>query len=1059
MKYLISLFFTCISCVPAWAQHCAATVVSAQTGLPVKKAIVTLRPAGLQTFTAENGSFAFNCSQGDSILIEHPAFDRILFVIGKEGLPARITLQPPAAELQAVEVNTGYQKISKERATGSFDNISNSILNQQVSVNILDRLEAVANGLYIDKKTNTTLPRFSIRGLSTIQGPAEPLIVVDNFPYAGDIGNVNPNDVESITILKDAAAASIWGARAGNGVIVITTKKGKYNQPLKIEFNSNISIAEKPDLFAYNNINPADFIDVEQQLFANGHFASDLSSISRPALSPVVEILAAQAAGQLTQQQAQEKITALKQQDLRRDFTKYMYRHAVNKQYALSARGGSGNMNWLFSAGYDDNTGQSFEKYDRLTARVENNYRLGNKIQLQAGLIYTNSNTKAGKPGFNNMTASGGILPIYTSLVDAAGDPVPIMRNYRLPYIDTAGAGKLLNWNFYPVTDNDYTDNSSTANSILANIALTVSVAKGLSADIRYQYESQQTDAKLLYGEQSYAARNLVNSFSSINYNTGIVTYAVPRGGILDITNSDLRSHNIRSQLNYSSTFGNYSLTAIAGFDTRETITKSNSYRTYGYKESTLGSVPVNYTIPYKLFVSGYNDFIPDNRNFEGRNNRFVSMYANAALGYKSRYTWSVSGRRDASNLFGVNTNDKWTPLWSTGLAWEINKESFYKISWLQGLKLRATYGVSGNIDANRSASTVLAYTINSTYTLLPMARIDQFSNRDLRWEKNTMLNIGADFRAFNNRLTGSVEYYRKKGTDLLGYAPVDYTAVPTDNLIKNVAAMKAWGWDIAVNSVNLQGKFNWHTSINLNTNKDRVTDYLLPNRSAVNFLGGGMSISAMEGKPVYALYAYRWGGLSATGDPQGYLDGQLSTDYTKLGGEAYPIDSLQYVGRVMPALFGSVGNTFSYKGISLTIRLGFKFGYYFQRNSIDYGNLFDSRRGHGDYALRWQKPGDEKITHVPAAVYPVQLERDNFYNNSEVLVEKGDHIRLHYITASYDAAKFLKRLHLKQCELYISANNLGVIWRANKHNIDPDYRDGTILPSANTSIGLRISL
>ena len=182
MKFIISLFCACISCISVWAQHCAATVVSAQTGSPVKKAIVTLRPAGLQTFTAEDGSFTFNCSQGDSILIEHPAFDRMIFIINKNSLPSRIALQPLATELQAVEVNTGYQKISKERATGSFENISNSMLNQQVSANILDRLEAVANGLYIDKKTNTTLPRFSIRGLSTIQGPSEPLIVVDNFP-------------------------------------------------------------------------------------------------------------------------------------------------------------------------------------------------------------------------------------------------------------------------------------------------------------------------------------------------------------------------------------------------------------------------------------------------------------------------------------------------------------------------------------------------------------------------------------------------------------------------------------------------------------------------------------------------------------------------------------------------------------------------------------------------------------------------------------------------------------------------------------------------------------
>ncbi|GAB3832880.1 hypothetical protein GCM10028895_51200 [Pontibacter rugosus] len=181
-------------------------------------------------------------------------------------------------------VSTGYQRIPQERATGSFAQVSEATLQEQVSTDILSRLEAVASGVSVDRSRLT--PELMVRGLSTINGPATPLIVVDNFPYEGDIGNLNPNDVESITVLKDAAAASIWGARAGNGVIVITTKKGRFNQPLTVGFNSSVSVSQEPDLSYLQQMKASDFIDVEQFLFEKGYYRGQLASSGRPVLSP-----------------------------------------------------------------------------------------------------------------------------------------------------------------------------------------------------------------------------------------------------------------------------------------------------------------------------------------------------------------------------------------------------------------------------------------------------------------------------------------------------------------------------------------------------------------------------------------------------------------------------------------------------------------------------------------------------------------------------------------------------------------------------------------------------
>jgi TonB-linked SusC/RagA family outer membrane protein len=1031
-----------------------------EKGEPIAGATITVKGTKNATSTDANGHFILKgLDENATLVITGVNIETYeVKVIGRSDL-ATLNVKTKIIEGEGitVSVNNGYQSIPKERATGSFEKVNNQLFNQQVGTTVLDRLETIANGLYVDKKTTQSAPRFSIRGLSSINGPRSPLVVLDNFPYEGDLNNINPNDVESVTILKDAAAASIWGTKAGNGVIVITTKKAKLNQPLRIEFNTNITIGKKPDLFYYNNISPSDFIDVEQFLYDKGFFNSQISSTSRPPLSPVVELLVKKTNGSMPAADVDAKINALRSHDVRNDFNNYLYQSSVNSQNAINLRGGSENIAYLFSAGYDHNTGSLNDKYSRMNIRSENIFRLGKNVQLTAGITWTQSNTSSGHIGYNNLTTASGNLPMYTQLANDAGNPIAVTRQYRQPYIDTAGAGKLLDWNYYPLDDHNHIDNNNRIQSLLGNIGISYKIIKGLTADIKYQYERQSGDNSTIYDQESFRSRDLINYYSQLNRTTGLVTYKVPKGGILTNSNSLLQSHSIRGQLNFSRQWDKHELVAIAGSEIRQILANSSSLRTYGYNNDILSFTPIDYANTYPNFITGSTSFIPNDQAFSSTLNRYVSFYGNAAYTYMEKYSLSLSARRDASNLFGVSTNDKWTPLWSAGIGWDIAKENFYHFKPVSYLKLRATYGFSGNADPSRSGFTVLSYSISSPYTLLPTAMISQFNNPDLRWEKVGMLNLGIDFKAFANRLQGSVEYYQKKGKDLLGFSSVDYTSVPTNRITKNIASMKVHGWDIAINSINIRGPFLWTSNLNFNINKDKVTDYLLTTRSANSYLNGGINISALVGKPVYGVYTYAWAGLDPqTGDPRGYLNGQPSKDYNALLASTYPIDSLKYIGPALPVLFGSLGNTFSYKGISLTVRLAWKGGYYFMRNSINYSNLFGSRQGHGDYALRWQKPGDELNTTVPSMVYPAVSRRDQFYNNTEVLVERADHLRLQYITLDYDFKTAFKRLPFSNLVFYINMNNICIIWRANKHGIDPDYRDNSILPSRNIAFGLR---
>jgi TonB-dependent SusC/RagA subfamily outer membrane receptor len=340
--------------------------------------------------------------------------------------------------------------------------------------------------------------------LSTIQGPKSPLVIVDNFPYAGDIGNINPNDVESITLLKDAAAASIWGTQAGNGVIVITTKKSRYNQKTKVEFNSNITIQDAPNLFYLKTISPNDFVDVETMLFSKNYRFSDTLAPLMPPFSPVYELLFRQKNGQLSQADLATQLQAFRSHDVRDDFSNYFYRKAVNQQYSINLRGGSPAAAWLFAAGWDKNLNNLSADYDRVSLRMNNSFELNRQLTLTTSASILQSSSGSGKPGYGEISAVNGRLPVYSFLADPNGNPLPFYKDYRQGYIDTTGNGKLLDWKYYPLTDYQSYHNNTRIFDWIGNIGLNYKIQPGFDLDLKYQYEQQQTKSTVLYDADSY---------------------------------------------------------------------------------------------------------------------------------------------------------------------------------------------------------------------------------------------------------------------------------------------------------------------------------------------------------------------------------------------------------------------------------------------------------------------------------------------------------------------------------------------------------------------------
>lgn len=968
-------------------------------------------------------------------------------------------LLPADNQLSDVTVSTGYQVLDRTRATGSFDKLDKARLDQQVGKNILDRLEAIGNGLTFDRSTSAT-GKFSIRGTSTIRGPRDPLIVLDDFPYPGDLANINPEDVESITVLKDAAAASIWGTRAGNGVIVITTKKGKKNTPFSASFSASLAFVQKPDLRYEQRISSADALDVEQFLYGKGYYTSLINSSQKPALTPFVELLVLNASGKLSNADLALAKAGFAAHDVYDDFDRYVYKTGVNQQYALSLSGGSEKHSWLVSSGYNRNVDNLDGENSRQNLRLSNSFTLLRNLNLNTVFSYTGGKVTAGQPGIGGILSTSSLYP-YAAFADANGNPLPITKNYRSGYLASPAVAQLLDWSYYPLLDNQYTDNVTRLTDLVASFDLAYKLPLGFRASLKYNIEEQRTTREILQQLGSYYTRNLINSFVQVGAG-GAVSYPIPLGAILDRNEGRLRSQQYRGQLDFNRAWASHRLDALIGLEWRKAQSTGVSGRMYGLDTDKLNTGQVDYTRTFPNSVTGSLAYIPDGNGLSQVANNYFSQFVNMAYTFKDTYTLSASARADASNLFGVATNDKWKPLWSVGLAWDISRMPFFKLGFVDQLKVRYTLGFSGNADPSMSGVNTIRYQVNSPYTQSPYAIFDKYANPDLRWESVRMMNVGLDFSLLKSRLSGSVEYYRKHASDLFGVYPIDYTTGVGTTVLRNVAEIKGNGFDLQLNARILQDSFSWGTTLNLSVYRDKVAKYYLPSVQGSNFVQSNATVSGVEGLPVYSIFSYRWAGLDgATGEPMGFLNGQPSKAYSSIISST-KLPDLVFHGSALPRYFGNMVNDFGFKGFTLSVALSFKFDYYFRRKGIDYTSLFASGSGHADFSNRWKAPGDEAFTQVPSMPYPVSSSRESFYRSAEVLIDRGDHIRIQYINLDYAFEKSLaKKIGLKTLNVFANLANAGIIYRANKHHLDPEYvTSGFNLPPGQTlAFGLRAGL
>ncbi len=1035
-----------------------------EEGKPVAGASVQVKgAAGKGVSTNTDGYFELKGLDENVVLVISGVNieSRELKVSGKTALGDVVVKLKVAEGEEILIISTGYQQLRQEETTGSYSYIDNKLINRSIGSDILSRLEAVTSSLAFIRKDiieeRERHPVLRIRGKNTIYGDESPLIIMDNFPYEGDIYNINPNDIQNVTILKDAAASAIWGARAGNGVIVITTKKGQYRQTSSVNFVSNFTVQQKPDLF-YSPyfMSSQEFIEVERELFNRGFYIPADWTV----FSPAVESL-------FSNNASDEFISGLSKVDFRKEVSRLFYRNGFRQQYALNFKGGGEKYNYFVSGGFDENKATIRRNNDRrITLQTNFAFKPYKSLEFTFGHSFIMAEESPNGIGISSMYSSGkqALLP-YTVFVDQDGNSAAINRSYRQTYVDAAEANGLLNWQYMPYEELYLNDrkNNTLENRIIAGIKY--AIIPSLSTEMKYQFQQTTSDNYQNYHVQSFYARDMVNRFTQSNGSR-----IIPVGAIHQGNGSELTDHSFRMQLNYAKKLaGKHLITGMAGTEIRQKIKERKpGFILYGVNSDILvGQIRFDYRTWYTTRPNGISTIPAPSSNIEYLTNRFLSYYGSFSYLYNDKYNITFSLRKDGTNFYGIKANQKFVPLWHAGLGWIISQEDFWS-NKDNFLKVRGTLGYSGNSLNSVTAFITARYRTNS-FTGVEMAELMSPGNPSLQWEKVLTKNIGIDFKCFAGRLNGNIDYYTKDGIDLIGDNIIDPTtglgfyAQGTSIRLSNrtnYASTHTKGIEIEVTSLNTVGNVKWNTSFLINTAKSRITHYDgLFDPNIFSYLVRSDGSLPIAGRPIDPLYSLPWYGLSSVdGSPLVPVNGNLSTDYGMYINQLKPED-LILSGSSVPLLQGSMRNTIDFGGLSFSTNFSWKSGYYFRESGINYYNLFNNWLGHQDFTQRWKMAGDELLTNVPSMPtsnnYDVSGRRDLVYTSSQILVRKADHIRWNDINVNYSFNnKRFKKLPAKSIQLSFYVQNLGIIWRASSSKIDPDLPYASYPLSTSFSFG-----
>lgn len=967
------------------------------------------------------------------------------------------TIKLKAADNSINEVIvTGYQLIDQRKLTSAVSTVK--ISDETVgAVKGIDQALAgqVAGLAAVTASGAPGAPvKIRIRGTASINGMQEPLWVLDGIPLEGtdipaidnlndiddiyqtSIAGINPSDIETITVLKDAAATAIYGARAANGVIVITTKRGHEGRPV-INFSTKLTYSPKTDIDRLNLLNADEKVDLELDLLREGYTYRPHKGGVANILDELGEYNTFTTGGwDALSTTAQERINRLR--TINTDWNDILFRSVFNQEYNASISGGSERSHYYASVGYYDEkgnvTGVENQRYN-LTLKAD--FRINKLLKLGAS-VFANQREQQ-----SYLTDGGGFTnPVYYSrMANPYFEPYNSDGEYNYDKNVQGRETSVPDFNIYEEREN--TSRKRTDRSVMAIFDGELKFSSRLKLTSQFGLQNDSYTLKRYAGQETYAMRKeKENATYMVN---GVRQTILPDGGYIRVTDSHTKQWIWKAMLEWTERFNEiHDVELMGGTEVRHVDESAVMSTAYGYDDHTLTTQPVLF--PSQSVAEHYPLY--EETHLE---NAYVSWFATGSYTLLHRYTLGSSIRFDGSDVFGVAKKYRYLPLYSFSGLWRMKEESWLRpVRWVDELSLRASYGLQGNIDKNTSP--YLIGTFDRT-TVLPgnvetVIRAETAPNPDLRWEKTQNVNLGLNLGLFRNRVHLTADYYYRRSSDLIAMRqlPLEtgfaYTTI-------NWARMENRGWEIGVNTTNISTKnFKWSTTLNLGFNTNKILDESVAENS---------TNPSREGYPVGAIFAYKTDGLDADGFPVFVAaDGsrQTAEEFLKLnrfGASTLTAEEQRnqysYMGTTDPKCSGGFINTFEYRDFSLTVNFMFNLGMkvrvtpsysptYFDRGlntNRDILNRWRPDNPNGQFAALMPETSSRQVEYTRYAEY-------NLYSMLDTWVRDNNYCRLQSIRLGYKLpTKWVQKVGLSSASVSVEGRNLFVIASNYDNYLDPE--------------------
>ncbi|MBQ8502607.1 MAG: SusC/RagA family TonB-linked outer membrane protein [Bacteroides sp.] len=1025
-SFLCLLLLAC-QVIVAQSTRTISGIVTDERNEPLPGVAITVPGTSIGVVTDANGKFTLKLDasvKAGSITVSYVGMETQTIPMSKV-VPAKAIVMKEDTHVLDDVIVTGYQTISKERATGSFGTVRSKQLEAKLNSNLKNILEGQIAGVVLDKDGN-----LSIRGIATLSAETAPLIVVDGYPTECSLSDLNPDNIENITVLKDGVAASIYGSRSANGVIIVTTKEGQKGKT-RISYRGSFKFESKPDLSYLHMASTSDYIDAELALYElspNGNNYNIATKSNNQ--SEVNYLLTQRKIGNLSEAEFNTQIDQLRKNDVLKEMEKYMFRTAFTQTHNVGISGGNDYNRYNLAVNYTKNRSSYINtEDDRLLVDLKNEWNPYKFLTIGVAANINYSRSTAPATAWQTLTDMTSYIKPYHTLKNADGTLTSIRTNSAAMTELYESVSGLKDMSYNPITDayDDYTNNSSF--SARFNAFLRFKIMEGLTAEVGGNWSRGNSTYKAIAEADSYRMRLAFNNGTSLS---NPVNHYVPDGDMINETRYTNENWTVRTQVNFNRTFGKHRITALAGNEVRRITYDNNTYQTRLGYNSTAGSFsPIN----IKDFKSGTydSDMLGGNTlsytlnygSYSIRDNRFVSWYFNGSYEYDNRYLISGSVREDLTNFFGTDPKYRHKPMWSVGGTWKVNNESFFDVSWIDRLNVRVSYGINGNISLSEGPYLILGAGSYSAITGGVANSISSYPNNSLRWEKTETTNFGIDINVLKNRLGFSFDYYQKKSSDLLASDAVDPTT-GTSSMKKNVGAIDNKGYEFSIQATPVKTKdFQWDVVYNLSLNKNKVKEYNV-SRLYTTYWAWVSPVHA-TGYPMHGFFGYRFAGLNDKGETQVYNakgDVVLASVAT--------VDDIVYQGTAVPKTDMSLTNNFTYKNWNLSFMFIAKLGHKY-RKDVFHGSNYNSRH----FAERWKEAGDEAT-----AIYPVfkSWNMDMFYFPfCDIFVGNASYAKLRDLTLTYNFDNALtNRIGMSNARIYLQARNLFRI-TASDCDIDPE--------------------